>query len=137
MKRYSFQSLQAAFHQAGTRHEGGVKDLLGKLTRDDFTQQLASHFDLGWGNRFEKQALRFIPVMLETGANEGQALDHLLSTRVMRKGKVTGRYDVGTTDVTELMGALERFWKTANLKGDPSKSLELLEADIKRREGHR
>ena len=136
-KRYSFFSLQKAFNRACLLHEMPVKDLLGRLTRDEFTQQLASHFDLGWGNRFEKQALRFIPVMLETGASEGQALDHLLSTRVMRKGKVTGRYDVGTTDVTELMSALESFWIKANLKGDPVKSLDLLTADIKRREGHR
>ncbi|KAB0470595.1 MULTISPECIES: AAA family ATPase [Pseudomonas] len=136
-KRYSFFSLYKTFNRACLLHEPLVKDLLGRLTRDEFTQQLASHFDLGWGNRFEKQALRFIPVMLETGASEGQALDHLLSTRVMRRGKVTGRYDVGTTDVTELMRALENFWKKANLKGDPTKSLDLLAADIKRREGHR
>ncbi|EJM69376.1 AAA family ATPase [Pseudomonas sp. GM55] len=136
-KRYSFQSLQKAFNQVCVLHEGHVKELIDRLTADAFTQQLASHFDIGWGNRFEKQALRFIPVMLATGANEGQALDHLLSTRVMRKGKVTGRYDVGTTDVTELMGALESFWTKANLKGDPSKSQALLVADIKRREGHR
>lgn len=136
-KRYSFKSLTEAFGLACSQHEEAVKDLLDMLTRDAVTQQLANHFDLGWGNRFEKQAQRFIPVMLATGANEGQALDHLLSTRVMRKGKVTGRYDVGTTDVTELMGALESFWRKANLKGDPVKSLDLLAADIKRREGHR
>lgn len=136
-KRYSFKSLTDAFGHACSQHEEAVKGLLDRLTRDAFTQQLANHFDLGWGNRFEKQAQRFIPVMLATGASEGQALDHLLSTRVMRKGKVTGRYDVGTTDVTELMGALESFWTKANLKGDPVKSLDLLAADIKRREGHR
>ncbi|MCF5706585.1 AAA family ATPase [Pseudomonas syringae] len=136
-KRYSFKSLTDAFRHACAQHEETVKDLLDRLTRDAFTQQLASHFELGWGNRFESQAQRFIPVMLATGASEGQALDHLLSTRVMRKGKVTGRYDVGTIDVTALIGALENFWTKANLMGDPAKSLDLLTADIKRREGNR
>lgn len=87
------------------------------------------------GNRFEKQALDFIPVMLACGASSGEALDHLLSTRVMRPGKVTGRYNVGAEAVRNLKDALETFWVKADLDGDPRKSLELLDADIRRLEG--
>src|SRR5690606_33611438 len=96
---YSFKSLQNSFSRACNTHEQTVRNLLDTLTCDDFTEQLGSHFNLGWGNRFEKQALRFIPVMLATGATDGEALDHLLSTRVMRQGKVTGRYDVGPENI--------------------------------------
>ncbi len=132
---YSFRSLQKTFDQACSSHADQVRELLEQLSADDFTEQLGSHFALGWGNRFEKQALRFIPVMLATGASDGEALDHLLSTRVMRPGKVTGRYDVAAEDVRRLQGALEDFWRSADLKGDPKKCMELLQADIKRKEG--
>ena len=72
--------------------------------------------------------------MLACGASDGEALDHLLSTRVMRSGKVTGRYDVAADDIGLLTDALTNFWTTSKLKGDPSKSLELLNADRQRKE---
>jgi len=134
---YSYRSLRKAFVHARKEKRAEVVELLQRLTGDAFTEQLASQFALGWGNRFEKQALDFIPVMLASGAHTGEALDHLLSTRVMRSGKVTGRYNVGVDAVRGLKDALETFWIKANLAGEPGKSLELLAADIRRLEGRR
>ena len=131
---FSYRSLQKAFQQATQKHTPQVQELLEQLTNHDLTQQLADTFGLGWGNRFERQAKRFIPVMLACGASSGEALDHLLSTRVMRSGKVTGRYDVAAEDIGLLTDALADFWTTSNLKGDPSKSRELLNADRQRKE---
>lgn len=132
--KYSFRSLQDAFDKACKDHTGSVKSLLKELTANDFTSQLENDFGLGWGNRFEKQALRFIPVMLASGASKGEALDHLLMSRVMRQGKVTGRFDVSADAIRNLMGALEAFWEQSKLGGLPEKSLELMEKDIKRKE---
>lgn len=134
---YSYRSLRQAFARACEERKEEVVDLLERLTGDAFTEQLGSQFSLGWGNRFEKQALDFIPVMLASGATSGEALDHMLSTRVMRSGKVTGRYNVGVDAVMRLKDALETFWVTSNLDGDPQKSLVLLDADIRRLEGLR
>ena len=131
---YSFKSLQKAFHQASQKHRKEVENLLLKLSEHDITTQLTETFELGWGNRFERQAKRFIPVMLACGATEGEALDHLLSSRVMRSGKVTGRYDINADDVGKLADALEDFWISHNLSGDPRKSLELLNTDRQRKE---
>lgn len=136
-KKYSYSSLMKAFDNVAKKDEGKVVELLGKLTSHDITNQLADTFDLGWGNRFERQAKRFIPVMLACGATEGQALDHLLSTRVMRNGKVTGRYDVNADAIGKLTDSLEDFWRISGISGisgDPLKSLELLKADLKRKE---
>jgi hypothetical protein len=133
-KKYSYSSLMKAFDSVAKKDEGKVVELLGKLTSHDITNQLADTFDLGWGNRFERQAKRFIPVMLACGATEGQALDHLLSTRVMRNGKVTGRYDVNADAIGKLTDSLENFWKISGISGDPLKSLDLLKADLKRKE---
>lgn len=132
---YSYSSLQKAFDKACASSEDKVRSLLKTLTEGEMTNQLNNDFSLGWGNRFERQALRFIPVMLACGASEGEALDHLLATRVMRQGKVTGRYDVNADTVRSLKDALENYWVTTNLKGEPVKSLALLESDIKRKAG--
>jgi hypothetical protein len=132
---YSFRSLQEAFDKACQQHASSVKSMLGKLTENEFTKQLENDFGLGWGNRFEKQALRFVPVMLASGATRGEALDHLLASRVMRQGKVTGRFDVNADSVRKLMASLETFWNQSGLDSAPVMSLELLEKDIKRKEG--
>jgi hypothetical protein len=132
---YSYGSLRKAFARARAERKVEITALLERLTKDAFTEQLGNQFGLGWGNRFEKQALDFIPVMLAAGATAGAALDHLLSTRVMRSGKVTGRYNVGVDAVRGLKDSLETFWIKADLDGDPRKSVELLDADIRRLEG--
>ncbi|WP_312764458.1 AAA family ATPase [Stutzerimonas balearica] len=132
---YSYRSLRKAFGKASAERKEEVVKLLKDLTGDAFTEQLGSQFELGWGNRFEKQALDFIPVMLACGASSGEALDHLLATRIMRPGKVTGRYNVSAETLRNLKGALEDFWISADLAGDPRKSMELLEADIRRLDG--
>ncbi|GLR62806.1 AAA family ATPase [Marinospirillum insulare] len=133
-KQFSFRSLQRAFDKACEENKSSVQGLLDELAGSSFTEHLESDFGLGWGNRFEKQALRFMPVMLETGATISDALDHLLATRIMRQGKVTGRFDVAQDDVTSLLEKLEGFWNHANLEGLPEKSIDLLEKDIKRKE---
>lgn len=132
---YSYRSLRKAFGKARAERKEEVVKLLKDLTGDAFTEQLGSQFELGWGNRFEKQALDFIPVMLACGASSGEAVDHLLATRIMRPGKVTGRYNVSAETLRNLKGALEDFWISADLAGDPRKSMELLEADIRRLDG--
>lgn len=131
---YSFSSLQNAFDSACAHYAAPVKALLGKLTDNDFTKQLETDFGLGWGNRFEKQALRFVPVMMSSGATRGEALDHLLASRVMRQGKVTGRFNVNANSVRSLMESLETFWIQSGLEGDPEASMILLEKDLQRLE---
>jgi len=132
---YSYRSLHKAFVRARTERKTEVAELLQQMTRATFTEQLSSQFALGWGNRFEKQALDFIPVMLASGASSGEALDHLLSTRVMRSGKVTGRYNISAEAVRSLKDVLETFWIKAALDGEPRKSFDMLDADIRRLEG--
>lgn len=132
---FSYASLNKAFDEACNKHRQEVGDLLKWLSEDDLTKQLETDFGLGWGNRFEKQSMRFIPVIKAAGGTEGEALDHLLSTRVMRKGKVTGRYDVSLDALKALQDALLTFWEEAGLDGVPQSCNQLLETDIRRLEG--
>ncbi|MBL4835026.1 MAG: AAA family ATPase [Pseudomonas sp.] len=132
---FSYNSLNTAFDHACNKYQKEVAELLGWLSKDPLSQRLEKDFDLGWGNRFEKQALRFIPVVRACGGTEAEALDHLLSTRIMRKGKVTGRYDVSLDALKALQDAVEAFWVEAGLDGEPVKCNQLLEADLRRLEG--
>lgn len=132
---FSYRSLTKSFDQACNKYGQEVADLLTRLSEDKLTKQLENDFGLGWGNRFEKQALRFIPVIKAAGGTDAEALDHLLSTRVMRKGKVTSRYDVSLDSLKTLKSSVEEFWIEAGLDDEPRKCNELLDADIRRLEG--
>jgi hypothetical protein len=131
--RYSFSSLQERFETAISRHDATVKNLLAELQGSELTLVLEESFGLGWGNRFERQARRFIPVMMAAGATCQDALDHLLSTRVMRRGKVTGRYDISVEQLNQAEEALEALWKRIGGEG-PVRSLAMIADDRRGKE---
>lgn len=129
---FSYSSLIARFDEAANQNAAEVEDLLAELTTGPFTKILQDRFDLGWGNRFERQAGRFIPVFIAAGGRKEDALDHLLASRVFRRGKVTGRYDATIDDLTAIEGALTSVWK--GWKSEPRQSLALLAEDRRRKD---
>lgn len=130
--RYSYASLQDRFKAAEKAHAHEVTELLSQLKRDPLTPLLEEQFKLGWGNRFERQAKRFIPVMMACGASKQDALDHLLSTRVMRAGKVTGRYDITLDTLNALEAAFDNFCTV--IGGNAPKSRKLIDEDRRHKE---
>ncbi|RRD90229.1 AAA family ATPase [Conchiformibius steedae] len=126
---FGAKTLQKLFAQAKKQHFKTVKALLSNLKDHELTLILEENFGLGWGNRFEDQALRFIPVFIACGGSALMALDHLLASRVLRQGKVTGRYDVSKQDIEDLREALHTF-----SKGEFKQSIKLLDDDLKRKE---
>lgn len=130
--RYSYTSLQKRFDAAIAHHANEVTELLAELQSGALTEALGEQFGLGWGNRFERQAKRFIPVMMACGASKQDALDHLLATRVMRSGKVTGRYDITLDTLNGLETVFDQFWN--GIGGDAPKSRKLIDDDRRRKE---
>ncbi len=128
---FSYSSLKRRFDGAVTQNEGEVKALLEELTTEPLTGILQDRFDLGWGNRFERQAKRFVPVYMAAGGRKEDALDHLLASRVFRRGKVTGRYDATIEDLTVIEQALTTVWK--RWKSEPRRSIALLDEDRRRK----
>lgn len=120
------------FDGAVTQNAEEVQELLAELTTGPLTSILQDRFDLGWGNRFERQAMRFVPVYMAAGGRKEDALDHLLASRVFRRGKVTGRYDATIDDLTAIKQALETVWK--GWKSQPRRSIALLAEDQRRKE---
>jgi len=131
---YSFQSLQDAFDKARSAHRKEVEEILAFLDASQLTEVLETRFGQSWGNRFERQAKDFLPVVRAAGGSFEMALDHLLATRMFRSGKVTGRYDVAADDLHALENALEDTWSGMALAGSPGRCLLAIKKDFKRRE---
>ncbi|WMS93332.1 AAA family ATPase [Pseudoalteromonas sp. HL-AS2] len=102
-------SVISLFDDAQSTHKTDVDKLLTTLKESEFTKVLENDFGIGWGNRFETQAQRFIAVYIECGGEAIEALEHLLITRVLRKGKVLGRFDISQTKLEKLHEALEKL----------------------------
>lgn len=129
---FSFGSLMERFDAAVTQNADEVSELLAELTTGPLTSILQDRFDLGWGNRLERQAMRFVPVYMAAGGRKEDALDHLLASRVFRRGKVTGRYDATIDDLAAIEQALTTVWK--GWKSEPRRSIALLAEDRRRKE---
>ena len=129
---FSYGSLMERFDGAVTQNADEVEELLAELTTGPLTSILQDRFDLGWGNRLERQAMRFVPVYMAAGGRKEDALDHLLASRVFRRGKVTGRYDANLDDLAVIEDALTAVWK--GWKSEPRRSLALIAEDRRRKE---
>lgn len=129
---FSYGSLIERFDAAVTQNADEVSELLTELTTGPLTSILQDRFDLGWGNRLERQAMRFVPVYMAAGGRKEDALDHLLASRVFRRGKVTGRYDATINDLNAIEQALTTVWK--GWKSEPRRSMALLAEDRRRKE---
>ena len=129
---FSYRSLMERFDAAVTQNADEIFELLEELTTGPLTRILQDRFDLGWGNRLERQAMRFIPVYMAAGGHKEDALDHLLASRVFRRGKVTGRYDATIDDLNAIEQALSTVWK--GWKSEPRRSMDLLDEDRRRKE---
>ena len=129
---FSYGSLIERFDAAVTQNADEVSALLAELTTGTLTSILQDRFDLGWGNRLERQAMRFVPVYMAAGGRKEDALDHLLASRVFRRGKVTGRYDATIDDLNAIEQALTTVWK--GWKSEPRRSMALLAEDRRRKE---
>lgn len=134
MLPYRFTSLKHRFDEAQNKHFPSVKSALNQLQSSDFTRSLEKEFGLGWSNRLERQALRFVPVVIAAGGSLGEAFDHLLATRLFRAGKITERFDINIDALREIELNLIEAWKQIDLQNDPLVCMERLERDIKRKE---
>lgn len=96
----SFGGLERAFADAQREHTDAVAHATGWLRREEFVEKLGKRFRVGWGNRLEQQLSRYLPVVVAAGGSVGEAVDHLLETKVMRK--LRDRHDVRAPDLEQL-----------------------------------
>ncbi|HCG7478646.1 hypothetical protein [Vibrio parahaemolyticus] len=130
---YSVNSLLSAFTKAVQKHGSEVDRIFNILKNHEITSILEKNFGIGWGNRLERQARQFIPVVMASGGTSSDALDHLLSVRLFRDGKVTGRYDTRSEHLKKLQNSLHSVWESVSRENVPVYCDEKLNQEIERK----
>jgi hypothetical protein len=124
----SFEKLEAAFNGAAEAQKKAVHTATTWLRQAAFADTLQRNFRVGWGNRLENQLSRYLPVVVETDGSIGEAMDHLLVTKVLRKLK--DRHDVRVPALEALSKELQAAWKGLDKDHAPERCVALLTAEI-------
>ncbi|MGI0480065.1 hypothetical protein ACN4EE_04665 [Geminocystis sp. CENA526] len=125
----SYQALKLAFQQAQNQYQSQAKKV-DKFLKDYLANLLETKFKIGWGNRLERQIEAFIPVVIASGGTMGEATDHLLATKILRK--IKNRYDIPASYLRELREQISVFWDDLDHQNSPIKSLNIINTEIDR-----
>lgn len=119
----SLTALQGAFSAAQGLYQKQATDAY-RFVDGSFADILGRRFRVGWGNRLERQMLDFVPVVLAGGGTLTEAVDHVLSTKLLRK--IRDRHDTRPEDLEVLRIAVEDAWPRLRSEGEPLKSKEII-----------
>lgn len=126
----SFQELEAAFAAASQdcRNEVRlVRTFLNEKLRGPF-----AGFGVGWGNRFERQLERFVPVILDANGSFTEAVDHLVATKLVRK--LEDRFGVRPEELDAFADKIETLWQRLD-KEPPNKTTGRIRREASRLRG--
>ena len=129
----SYGKLETAFADAADSQAAAVKKATAWLRKAPFAATLGQRFRVGWGNRLEQQLARYLPVVVEAGGTVGEAMDHLLLTKVLRKLK--HRHDVRATALEELNDQLLTAWDKLDKTNPPERCVGLIDNEIAVKKG--
>lgn len=129
----SYEKLEAAFHGAADAQAKAIQKATEWLRSEPFADDLQGRFRVGWGNRLENQLARYLPVVVESGGSIGEAMDHLLVTKVLRKLK--DRHDVRAAALEELSTKLQTAWDKLDKANPPERCVALIDHEIAAKKG--
>jgi hypothetical protein len=124
----SYEGLIQAFDMAGKQHSAASQRALSFLNAV-LRPELAT-FGVGWGNRLEAQVRSFVPVVIAAGGELGEAVDHLVATKLVRK--LEDRFGVAAAALDDLARKLESSWSRVDAGSKPQRSVDRLMAEAKR-----
>ncbi len=124
-----FGQLQHAFGWARKRNAKAAEQALSWLD-EHLKDPLYALFRLGWGNRLDRQMRVFVPVVVAGGGTKGEAVDHIVATRLLRR--IRDRHDVRQEAYRQLREAIETHWADLDEGSGPTRSLAVIESEIKR-----
>ena len=125
----SLEALQNAFDEAVEAHETEATEAYSFL-QDDLGEILERRFRIGWGNRLERQMDQYVPVVIAAGGTLGEATDHILATKLLRK--IRDRYDNRPEDIIALRDQIQGNWGLLDETHEPKRSLNLLKEELHR-----
>ncbi|WP_437907551.1 AAA family ATPase [Sorangium sp. So ce327] len=125
----SFDALRSAFAKAHEVHSAKAKEAYTFLD-SSFADLLGRRFGVGWGNRLERQMLDFVPVVVAAGGTVGEAVDHILATKLLRK--VRDRHDTRPEDLTALSERIAEAWPKVDRTADAVRSTAIVRDELRR-----
>ncbi len=125
----SFDALRGAFAKAQEIHSAKARDAYTFLD-SSFAELLGRRFGVGWGNRLERQMLDFVPVVVAAGGTVGEAVDHILATKLLRK--IRDRHDTRPEDLTALRERIEEVWTKLGKIETAQRSVEIVVGELRR-----
>lgn len=127
---WAASDLRAAFEEAQDSKDGKDQAEWVKNKLDSLKDVLKKEFDVSFGNRLERQIDNFVPIVCASGGTKELALDHLIATKIIRRGKITGLFGVQKESLEVLRNEiLTGIGLAAN-----SQTVKLLEQDIDAKE---
>lgn len=126
----SYRMLTDAFKEAQCQHHEKATNAF-KFLNETLSELLETKFKIGWGNRLQRQIDNYIPVVIAAGGSLTEATDSILATKILRK--IRDRHDTQPKDLKELKDTIETYWSELDA-GAPSKSLKLVETELRRLE---
>jgi hypothetical protein len=102
--------------------------IIDYLNNSDF-KTICNDLGIGWGNRLDKQIRKFIPVFTALGGSEADAIDQLISSKILRTLK--GKYSLNLSLLEELLEELENNFVEI-FDGIPEKSLEIINEEMQK-----
>ena len=115
-----FEALQQAFKAAELKPQNRAHT---EKSREIFTElrKVIANIDdgLALGPRFNRQVDSFVPIIIETGGTLSLAIDHLVSTKFIRR--MNENYKITAKHRKILSDSLDRVWRD-NALGDYSKT---------------
>ncbi|MGK3982520.1 AAA family ATPase [Sorangium sp. So ce136] len=123
------RALDASFEAAKEKHQAAAQRAHHFLD-SELANTLEERFRVGWGNRLQRQLECFVPVMIAAGGTIGEAADHVLATKVLRK--VRDRHDTNADDIFAVKRRIEQAWPTLDAARGPEQSLRVLRGELKR-----
>ena len=125
----SIDALTNAFEKAMKDHEEDTSTAY-QFLQEHLREVLGRRFRVGWGNRLERQMNRYVPVVIAAGGSVGEAMDHILATKILRK--IRDRHDNRPEDIINLRDQIQAGWEKLDGKGSPDLSLSLLKDELHR-----
>lgn len=125
----SLAALQTAFDTAVHTYEGEAAKAY-EFLQEGLGETLGRRFRVGWGNRLERQMGFYVPVVVAAGGTVGEATDHILATKLLRK--IRDRHDNRPEDIIALRERIRTGWSRLDGKREPRRSLDLLQQELHR-----
>lgn len=125
----SFSVLQRAFKEATCMRRTAAEKAI-RFLDSQIRDPLVRDFEVGWGPRLERQMRWYVPVVVAAGGTVGEATDHMLAMRLLRKLK--NRHDNRPEHVEALKQRIRDSWSDLDKKSKPAKSIALLDSELRR-----